>query len=152
MGWPDIEGGALRVTQLKTDEKLWIPIHPDLRAALEKWPRTHVTILTTAWGKPFSAAGYGNWMSDAIRAAGLPGRCVLHGLRKAAARQLAEAGCSEKEVASITGHRTLKEVERYTRGASQRRLCKGRGRTTDRTHGEPQFPTRGTRIPRVGKN
>ena len=111
------------MTQLKTGAKLWIPIHPNLRAVLDTWPRKHVMILTTTWGKPFSSAGYGNWMSEAIRGAGLPKRCVLHGLRKAAARRLAEAGCTEKEVASITGHKTLKEVERYTRAASRRRLA-----------------------------
>jgi integrase len=62
-------------------------------------------------------------MGDAIRAAGLPARCVSHGLRKAAARRLAEAGCSEKQIAAVTGHRTLKEVARYTRAADQERLA-----------------------------
>ena len=60
----------------------------------------------------------------AIRAAGLPPECVPHGLRKAAARRLAEAGCSSKEIAAITGHKTLAEVERYTREADQERLSK----------------------------
>jgi len=60
-----------------------------------------------------------------IAAAGLPDRCVLHGLRKAAARRLAEAGCTEKEIAAVTGHTTLKEVARYTRAADQNRLAAG---------------------------
>jgi integrase len=38
----------------------------------------------------------------------------MHGLRKAAARPLAEAGCTTHEIAAITGHKTLSEVERYT--------------------------------------
>ena len=50
---------------------------------------------------------------------------MLHGLRKAAARRLAEAGCTEKEIAAVTGHTTLKEVARYTRAADQRRLAAG---------------------------
>ena len=62
-------------------------------------------------------------MADAIVAAGLPDRCVPHGLRKAAARRLAEAGCSEKQIAAVTGHTTLKEVARYTRAANQERLA-----------------------------
>lgn len=62
-------------------------------------------------------------MADAIKAAGLPDRCVPHGLRKAAARRLAEAGCSEKQIAAVTGHTTLKEVARYTRAANQERLA-----------------------------
>jgi integrase len=64
-------------------------------------------------------------MADSIAKAGLPDRCVLHGLRKAAARRLAEAGCTEKEIAAITGHTTLKEVARYTRAADQKRLAAG---------------------------
>jgi integrase len=82
-------------------------------------------MLTTASNKPFSTAGYGNMMADAIAAAGLPDRCVLHGLRKAAARRLAEAGCTEKEISAVTGHTTLKEVARYTRAADQKRLAAG---------------------------
>jgi integrase len=50
---------------------------------------------------------------------------VLHGLRKAAARRLAEAGCTEKEIAAVTGHTTLKEVARYTRAADQKLLAAG---------------------------
>ena len=68
--------------------------------------------------------GFGQFISDAIRAAGLPSRCKAHGLRKAAARRLAEAGCTEKQIASITGHRSLAEVARYTRKADQKRLAR----------------------------
>src|SRR5215471_12252669 len=63
-------------------------------------------------------------VSDAIRAAGLPPRCVPHGLRKAASRRLAEAGCSASEIMAITGHKTLAEVERCTRAAEQERLAR----------------------------
>ena len=61
-------------------------------------------------------------MSDAIRKAGLPPYCKAHGLRKAAARRLAEAGCSAHEIMAVMGHKTLSEVERYTRAAEQERL------------------------------
>ena len=125
MAWPDLAGNAINVVQAKTGARLTIPLHPNLSAALRAWPRKHVVILTTAFNKPFSDAGYGNMMAGAIAAAGLPDRCVLHGLRKAAARRLAEAGCTEKEIAAVTGHTTLKEVARYTRAADQRRLAAG---------------------------
>ena len=49
--------------------------------------------------------------------------CCPHGLRKAAARRLAEAGCSTHQIRAITGHATLKEVERYTKAADQKRLA-----------------------------
>jgi integrase len=56
-------------------------------------------------------------------AAGLPQRCTFHGLRKAAARRLAEAGCSANEIAAWSGQ-SLREVERYTRAADQARLAR----------------------------
>jgi integrase len=125
MAWPDVDvaGQSIRVVQAKTGAKLMVPLHAELREALAAWPRKHVAILTTAYGKPFAVAGYGNWFSDAIDKAGLPSHCVAHGLRKAAARRLAEAGCSANEIAAVTGHKTLQEVERYTRAADQKRLA-----------------------------
>jgi integrase len=58
-------------------------------------------------------------MADAIAKAGLPDHCVLHGLRKAATRRLAEAGCTTLQIMAVTGHKTLAEVERYTEAAQQ---------------------------------
>ena len=81
-------------------------------------------MLTTAYGKPFSVKGFGHFMSAAIASAGLPGRCKAHGLRKAAARRLAEVGCTPHQIMAVTGHKTLAEVERYTRAAEQKRLNK----------------------------
>lgn len=126
MTWGDYDtrAGTIRVTQGKTGAELHIPIHSGLRAALEAWPRRHVTILATEDGRGTSSApSFGNFMADAIDAAELPERCVLHGLRKAAARRLAEAGCSAHEIMAITGHKTLAEVQRYCMAAQQKRLA-----------------------------
>jgi integrase len=81
-----------------------------------------MTFLTTAFGKPFTAAGFGNWFRDQCNAAGLR-HCSAHGLRKAAARRLAEAGCTEHEIAAITGHASLREVQRYTKAANRTKLA-----------------------------
>ena len=121
MARPDAEG-KVRVIQQKTGAKLVIACHPDLLAALSALPKEHVTMLTTAYGEPFSVKGFGQFMSAAIRAAGLPAKCKAHGLRKAAARRLAEVGCTPHQIMSVTGHKTLAEVERYTRAAEQERL------------------------------
>jgi hypothetical protein len=63
-------------------------------------------------------------MAERIDQAELPERCVTHGLRNAAARRLAEAGCSANEIASITGHVSLEEVARYTKAAEQKKLAR----------------------------
>jgi integrase len=120
MSWRDLEGPGIQVTQNKTKSRLWIPLHPELAAILEQWPRNHVVMLTTAFGRQFTVKGLGKWMADRIKMAGLPDRCVTHGLRKAAARRLADAGCTVHQIMAITGHQSLKEVERYTKAAEQR--------------------------------
>ncbi len=124
MLWADYASGSIRVAQQKTATKLTIPVHESLAGLLAKAKRHHPTILATQFKKPFSVKGFGNMMSNAIDEAGLPSRCKPHGLRKAAARRLAEAGCSASEIMSITGHKTLAEVERYTRAAEQERLAR----------------------------
>jgi integrase len=53
----------------------------------------------------------------------LPPNLNIHGLRKLAASNLAEAGCSTKEIAAITGHETLAMIELYTKSADQKRLA-----------------------------
>jgi integrase len=45
-------------------------------------------------------------------------------LRKAALTRLADAGKTVHQIAAVSGHKTLKEVERYTRTADQRRLAR----------------------------
>jgi integrase len=122
--WADVCEDGIRVVQGKTGERLVIPIHPELRAALNAHPRTQHIIIPTAFGRPFSERGYGQWMAKAIERAGLPRECVTHGLRKAGARRLAEHGATAKEIAAVTGHRTLKEVARYTAAADQLRLAR----------------------------
>jgi hypothetical protein len=37
---------------------------------------------------------------------------------------LAEAGCSANEIAAISGHTSLREVERYTKAADQARMAR----------------------------
>ena len=123
MSWQDVENAAIRVVQGKTGAKLSLPLHAELARILEAWPKTNLVMLTTSFRKPFTSKGFSNYMAARIAAAGLPDRCVTHGLRKAAARRLAEAGCSANEIAAVTGHATLEEVARYTKAAEQKRLA-----------------------------
>ena len=112
--------GAIRVVQGKTGEELWIPEHRELTAELVAGE--HMSLLTTSQGKAFDPVYFGAWFADAIEKAGLADDCVLHGLRKTAARKLAEAGCSEEEIKAVTGHATSRMVAHYTKGANQRKL------------------------------
>ena len=118
MGRQHIDGSRIRVRQQKTGAPLLISLHPNLSKILERSPSTDLTFLLTQYGRPFSANGFGNKMRGWCDAAGLP-QCSAHGLRKAVARRLAEAGCTNPQIKAITGHTTDSEVARYTAAASQ---------------------------------
>lgn len=116
------KGQHIAVVQQKTGHRLRIRIHPDLASELANRSLTDLAYLVTAQGAPFTVEGFGNMFRDACAAAGLKGLSP-HGLRKAQGRRLAEAGCSEKQIAAILGHASLSEVARYTRDANQGQLA-----------------------------
>jgi integrase len=124
MGRQHIRDGALHIRQQKTDATLVIPLHPDLRTILDATPPDNLTFLTTKEGKPFTAAGFTNWFRECCNEAGLPRGLSAHGLRKATCRRLAEAGCTAHEIMSISGHASLREVQRYTAAADQARMAR----------------------------
>src|SRR5262249_2388423 len=124
MGRQHIRDGVLQVRQAKTGAVLDIPVHPDLQAIIEATPGEHLTFLTTKTGKPYSGNNFSAQFRVWCNAAMLPGKCSPHGLRKAACRRLAEAGCSANEIAAISGHATLSEVQRYTKAADQARMAR----------------------------
>lgn len=123
MGRQHIRDGRIHLRQQKTGTALAIPIHADLVREIEQLPRDQLTFLQTQSGSPFTAAGFTNWFVDRARMAGLPPRSSPHGLRKAAARRLAEAGCTAHEIMAITGHKSLNQVAPYTATADQERLA-----------------------------
>lgn len=120
MGQQHVAQGKISVCQLKTDARLKIRLHPALKAEIDQH-QGDLSFLTTQYGSPFTAAGFTQWFRERAAMAGVPNR-TPHGLRKAAGRRLAEAGCTAKEIASVLGHTTLSEVERYTRSADQEKL------------------------------
>jgi integrase len=124
MGRQHIRDGVLHVKQQKTGTTLSIPIHPDLQSVLDATPGSQLTFLVTRLGKPFEPTSLTQFLAKACKDAGLSPECTFHGLRKAACRRLAEAGCNVLEIASISGHKTLSEVKRYTDAADQARLAR----------------------------
>lgn len=124
MGRQHVRGSSINVRQQKGGGRLLIPLHPALKAAIDATPAEHLTFLVTQYGKPFASGNaFYNWFIDRARAAGIEAGLSPHGLRKAAARRLAEAGCTMHQIASVTGHTTLSEVQRYTKSADQERLA-----------------------------
>jgi enterobacteria phage integrase len=120
----DLRNGVIHVTTKKTGAELDVPVHPDLLRSLKACPVQGLTLIGSPHGRPMTSMGLSALVTRAARAAGLPNNCVPHGLRKSAMRRLAEYGSTSKEIASMSGHRTLKEIERYTAAADQAHLAR----------------------------
>ena len=120
-------GGFLKFTQQKNRRRkpihLVLPLHPELKEIIDATPSAGPTYLVTEFGKPFTSNGFGNRFRKWCEEAGLPDHCSAHGLRKAAAVRLAEAGATELEIRAVTGHQTSHEVNRYTKAANQKRMA-----------------------------
>lgn len=123
LAWSNYDGERIRLTQGKTRTSLAIPVHPVLKSAMDGWERQAVTILVNARGRPWRADSLSAGLRYALDVLGFPADANIHGVRKLAATNLAEAGCSAHEIASITGHRSLKMVSLYTASADQERMA-----------------------------
>jgi integrase len=125
IGRQHIRDGVLTVRQQKTGVTLAIPVHPDLAKIIAATPTTgHLTLLTTKTGKSYGADDFSEQFRAWCDAADLPPHCVFHGLRKSALTRLADLGCTPHEIAAYSGHKTLKEIVRYTEKANQARLAR----------------------------
>lgn len=125
-GKQHVNDGWLRFTQRKNRNRrpitLELPILPVLQDIIGRSPAGDLTFLVTDQGYPFTGNGFGNKMRQWCDEAGLPD-CASHGLRKAGAAIAAENGATAHQLMSIFGWLTLKEAERYTRAAAQRKLA-----------------------------
>jgi integrase len=129
MGRQHVRDGTLALKRQKTGVPFEVPVMPALQDAIDAMPKgDHLTFLVTAQGKPFSAAGFGNWFREICNEAALPKRCTSHGLRKAAATYLANRGATTTQLMGWFGWKTASEAERYTRGADRKRNAAAAGR------------------------
>jgi integrase len=123
-GRQHVRDGCVHLRQAKTGKALAIPIHPELQAVIDAARGDNLTFLVSEAGGPFSSDGFYAWFRRCCRQAGVTAAATPHGLRKAACRRLAEAGCSAAVIASISGHKSLREVQRYIDSADQAKLAR----------------------------
>ena len=117
-----VKGWMNGFTQTKTGTTVDIPIHPELARIILLTGGDDV-LLPGPDGKEIKASTMGKMMAMAIDEADLPDDCVPHGLRKACCRRLAEAGATVLQIMAITGHKSIKEVERYTKGVDRKKMA-----------------------------
>jgi integrase len=106
--WSAYDGTHIRLRQSKTGARVVIPVGAPLKAALDAAPKRSPIMLTGRHGKPWTSHGFqASWRIAATKA-GIVG-VTFNDLRGTAVTRLALAGCTEAEIATITGH-SLRDV------------------------------------------
>jgi integrase len=113
MGPGMVKHGVLTIRQQKTKTLVHVPVDPRLREIIDASACGEMVYLVTNRKGSYTNGSLGNAFRRWCNEAGLPQDLSLHGLRKAWCRRAWEAGASAQEIMSVTGHKTLKEVERY---------------------------------------
>jgi integrase len=120
MKWAQFDGDSIDVKQTKTGQPLTIPCHRRLRETLDKLPRRQSEyILLGERGRPLGADSLSMAFRRMLARLGIKGYSI-HGLRKNAAKALADAGCDPRQIMAITGHRTFAMAFHYAKRADQR--------------------------------
>ncbi|MEY9184648.1 tyrosine-type recombinase/integrase [Bradyrhizobium sp. USDA 313] len=138
MGRQHIKNGKLSMRRQKTGVQFDIPLLDELVVELAHHKADQLCYLTTDYGKPFTAAGFGNWFADRCVEAGVPGRA--HGLRKAAAVRHALKGNTAFQLMAWFGWRTIGEAQRYVEEANRIKLAESAGAKMRTSIGPPSNP------------
>jgi integrase len=106
--WTAYDGKTIRLRQSKTGTRIAIPVGSPLKATLDATEKRSTIMLVNKNGLPWTADGFRSSWRKACKSAGIIG-VTFNDLRGTAVTRLAVAGCTEAEIAAITGH-TLRDV------------------------------------------
>lgn len=126
-----ITGNRINVKTAKADVWVYIPIPPELQAALSWAPRPKgnaksIRLCLNSHGEPWTDSGFSCSFRRAIaglKARGLVGEgLTFHGLRHTVASELAECdGVSSEDIAAVLGQKTSQMAKHYSREADRSR-------------------------------
>jgi integrase len=108
LAWSSYDGSSLRLRQSKTGRRVVVPVSAALGETIASLPRLGPLMLTSSDGRPWTSDGFRASFGKACSKAGID-HLTFHDLRGTAVTRLAIAGCTESEIAAITGH-SLKGV------------------------------------------
>jgi integrase len=123
MGPHNVVDGMFVIDPSKAGNEVACDISPELRTHLNGLPRGQQTFIVNIWGRSFTKKSFCPWFSKAARDAGLKGR-TAHGIRKSVPTWMVEAGATEQEAAAVTGHRSPRMIQHYTKTACQTQLSR----------------------------
>jgi integrase len=113
--WPevDLRKGFIRLPaeRTKTDSPRIIPLHPEVKATLEKLPRgLHTDRVFLRHGQPFQEIKHS--FQAACKKAGIE-NFTFHDLRHCALNNLRKAGNDFFQIMALSGHKTISVFKRY---------------------------------------
>jgi integrase len=106
--WSAYDGTHIRLRQGKTGTRVIIPVGAPLKVALDAAKKHGPIILTSTDARPWTPDGFRASWGKACKKAAIAG-VTFNDLRGTAVTRLALVGCSEAEIATITGH-SLRDV------------------------------------------
>ena len=151
MQWEHIDPvrNEMFVAQIKTGARIWVPMPKPLLAYLETWPRRgrHIVMSPKTPGAPWRETSLTNEFTRVTRELGFstadskgePRHYSPHGLRHLCGVELAHAGASDRQIAAVLGHSTLKQVQVYVKQAEQRILARDAQRLRDEMYKREVF-------------
>ena len=103
--WSAYDGTNIRLRQSKTGARVSIPVGAPLKAALDAAAKVKrgPIILNSTEDRPWTSDGFRASWRKACQRVGITG-VTFHDLRGTAVTRLAISGCTEAEIATITGH------------------------------------------------
>lgn len=122
VGWQHVKDGRIAYSRGKTSVAADLPILSELAEELARMPADRLLFITYGnQHRGYKPETLGNWFRDRCDEAGVPGS--LHGLRKAGATRLGDAGASDLEIASYLAHKDTREASTYTKKANRAKLA-----------------------------
>lgn len=118
--WGMFKGTYFEFEQEKTGVIMSIPASPRLKERLQGLKPKNASsddyiVVCEATQKPYDRRLYAKWAAKVRNDAGLPSELQIRDLRRTGATEMAEAGCTEDELRSVTGHQSRDVLSIYVR-------------------------------------
>ena len=115
--WEQIAGNRITIRQNKTDALVWIPLDdlPELVARLRVTPRRGGKIIADPDGRGWNtnAHQFRKVVRRVAQVADIPDTLTFMDLRRSGLTELGNAGATDDEIRSISGHLTREVVKAY---------------------------------------
>ncbi len=107
--WSDYQNGVFTFVQEKTGTKVAIPETQAIRERLDSAPRSKKTdtiVFYRGTGAAYDRRLYSKHAAKVRKAAGIDESLFMSDLRRTGATEMANAGCTDDEMRSVTGHKS----------------------------------------------